>query len=82
MQIQNILLPASKTSRSSTAPCVDRKLRCPGPGGSDDDFPADGSLLLEKQAARYLDMECLAMIGMVLAQRLAGKDNPDMAMLA
>jgi hypothetical protein len=49
---------------------------------ADEDFPADCSLLLEKQAARYLDMECLAMIGMVLAQRLAGKDNPDMARLA
>ncbi|EMS81333.1 DUF3786 domain-containing protein [Desulfotignum phosphitoxidans] len=49
---------------------------------ADEDFPADCSLLFEKQAARYLDMECLAMIGMVLAQRLAGKDNPDMARLA
>jgi len=49
---------------------------------ADEDFPADCSLLFEKQAARYLDMECLAMIGMVLAQRLAGKDNPDIAMLA
>jgi hypothetical protein len=49
---------------------------------ADEDFPADCSLLFEKQAARYLDMECLAMIGMVLAERLAGKDNPDMAMLA
>ncbi len=49
---------------------------------ADEDFPADCSLLFEKQAARYLDMECLAMIGMVLAERLAGKDNPDIAMLA
>ncbi len=49
---------------------------------ADEDFPADCSLLFEKQAAKYLDMECLAMIGMVLAERLAGKDNPDMAMLA
>jgi hypothetical protein len=49
---------------------------------ADEDFPADCSLLFEKQAARYLDMECLAMIGMVLAERLAGKNNPDMAMLA
>jgi hypothetical protein len=48
----------------------------------DEDFPADCSLLFEKQAASYLDMECLAMIGMVLAQRLAGKDDPDMARLA
>lgn len=48
----------------------------------DEDFPADCSLLFEKQAAQYLDMECLAMIGMVLAERLAGKDNPDMARLA
>jgi hypothetical protein len=49
---------------------------------ADEDFPADCSLLFEKQAARHLDMECLAMIGMVLAERLAGKDNPGMAMLA
>jgi len=49
---------------------------------ADEDFPADCSLLFEKQAASYLDMECLAMIGMVLAQQLAGKDNPDMARLA
>jgi hypothetical protein len=49
---------------------------------ADEDFPADCSLLFEKQAASYLDMECLAMIGMVLAQRLAGKDDPDMARLA
>ena len=48
---------------------------------ADEDFPADCSLLFEKQAARYLDMECLAIVGMVLAQRLAGKDNPDMARL-
>jgi hypothetical protein len=48
----------------------------------DEDFPADCSLLFEKQAAQYLDMECLAMIGMVIAERLAGKDNPDMARLA
>lgn len=49
---------------------------------ADEDFPADCSLLFEKQAAQYLDMECLAMIGMVLAERLAGKDNPDIARLA
>jgi hypothetical protein len=49
---------------------------------ADEDFPADCSLLFEKQAAQYLDMECLAMIGMVIAERLAGKDNPDMARLA
>lgn len=49
---------------------------------ADEDFPADCSLLFEKQAAHFLDMECLAMIGMVLAERLAGKNNPDMAMLA
>jgi hypothetical protein len=49
---------------------------------ADEDFPADCSMLFERQAASYLDMECLAMIGMVLAQRLAGKENPDMARLA
>ncbi|MCA1785277.1 MAG: DUF3786 domain-containing protein [Desulfobacteraceae bacterium] len=49
---------------------------------ADEDFPADCSLLFEKQAPRYLDMDCLAMIAMVLAEQLAGNDNPDMAMLA
>jgi len=57
-------------------------LLSPDEPNADEDFPADCSLLFEKQAARYLDMECLAMIAMVLAERLAGKDNPDMAMLA
>jgi hypothetical protein len=49
---------------------------------ADEDFPADCSILFEKQAARYLDMECLAMIAMGLAEQLAGKDSPDMARLA
>ncbi len=39
----------------------------------DEEFPADCSLLFEKQAARYLDMECLAIIGMLLAEYLAMK---------
>lgn len=33
----------------------------------DDEFPADCSILFEKHADSYLDMECLAMLGMVLA---------------
>jgi len=33
----------------------------------DDEFPADCSILFEKHADAYLDMECLAMLGMVLA---------------
>lgn len=45
----------------------------------DEDFPADVRLLFENQAARHLDMECLAMIGMALAERLAGKDGRDEA---
>lgn len=49
---------------------------------ADEDFPSDCSLLFEKQAAQYLDMECLAMIGMVLAERLIGADNPEVARLA
>ncbi len=48
----------------------------------DEDFPADCKLLFEKQAAHYLDMECLAMIGMVLAEHLTEKDNPNVARLA
>lgn len=33
----------------------------------DDEFPAECSILFEKQADAYLDMECLAMLGMVMA---------------
>jgi hypothetical protein len=33
----------------------------------DDEFPADCSILFEKHSDAYLDMECLAMLGMVLA---------------
>lgn len=33
----------------------------------DEEFPADCSILFEKQSDAYLDMECLAMLGMVLA---------------
>jgi len=41
----------------------------------DDEFPADCSILFEKHADAYLDMECLAMLGMVLATWL--KNGPD-----
>jgi hypothetical protein len=40
----------------------------------DEDFPAQCSLLFEKRASAYLDMECLAMLGMVLAVWL--KEGP------
>ncbi len=36
----------------------------------DEDFPAQCSLLLEQRAEKYLDMECLAMIGWALSERL------------
>lgn len=36
----------------------------------DEEFPADCTILFEKRASHYLDMECVAMIGMGLAQRL------------
>lgn len=36
----------------------------------DEDFPAQCSLLFRKGAEKYLDMECLAMIGLVLPERL------------
>ncbi len=42
----------------------------------DDEFPADCSLLFERRAANYQDMECLAMIGMVLAEWLVNADRP------
>jgi hypothetical protein len=37
---------------------------------ADEDFPAQCTVLLRKNAAGYLDMECLAMIGGILAHRL------------
>jgi hypothetical protein len=36
----------------------------------DEDFPAQCSLLFERRAQDYLDMECLAMTAMILAERL------------
>jgi hypothetical protein len=43
----------------------------------DEEFPADCSLLFEKRAAHYLDMECLAIIGMVLAEWLGRAEEKD-----
>jgi len=43
----------------------------------DEEFPANCSLLFEKRARHYLDMECLAMIGMVLAEWLARSEEKD-----
>jgi len=40
---------------------------------ADEDFPAQCTLLFWQNAARYLDMECLAMIGGILAHRLQGR---------
>lgn len=42
----------------------------------DEEFPAQCTLLFEDRAAAYLDMECLAMLGMVLASWLKGKPTP------
>jgi hypothetical protein len=36
----------------------------------DDEFPAQGSLLFQKKAAEYLDMECLAILGWFLTDVL------------
>ena len=41
----------------------------------DEEFSADCSILFEKHAGAYLDMECLAMLGMMLAVWL--KNGPD-----
>ena len=38
----------------------------------DEEFPADCSLLFDKRATDHLDVECLAMLGMVLAAWLKG----------
>ena len=37
---------------------------------ADEDFPAHCSLLFERRAEKYLDMECLAITGLVLAEWL------------
>jgi Domain of unknown function (DUF3786) len=45
----------------------------------DEDFPAKCSILFERRAEKYLDMECLAMLGWILADRLrkaSGLDTP------
>ena len=36
----------------------------------DDEFPAQGSVLFEKRAEKFLDMECLAMVGMLFFEFL------------
>ncbi len=36
----------------------------------DDEFPAQCSVLFEKRAEKFLDMECLAMVGMLFFQHL------------
>ncbi len=42
---------------------------------ADEEFPAQATLLFQKNAASYLDMECLAMIGSALAHYLIGKQD-------
>jgi len=37
---------------------------------ADDEFPASCTLLFHRNAASYLDMECIAMVGMSVADRL------------
>lgn len=41
----------------------------------DEDFPAQATLLFQKNAASFMDMECLAMIGATLANRLQQNSN-------
>lgn len=38
----------------------------------DDEFPASALLLFQRRAQHYLDMECLAILGWLLSDRLAG----------
>ncbi len=42
----------------------------------DEDFPASATLLFERRAGHFLDMECLAMVGGVLARWLIGNADP------
>jgi len=37
---------------------------------ADDEFPAQYAVFFEKRAEKYLDMECLAMVGMLLFEYL------------
>ena len=46
---------------------------------ADEDFPAACSVLFERRAEHYLDMECLAMLGMMLADYLKKFLKPDKA---
>jgi hypothetical protein len=39
----------------------------------DEDFPAQCTLLFQRRAEKFLDMECLAICGWLLADTLAGK---------
>jgi hypothetical protein len=44
---------------------------------TDDEFPAQCAVLFERRAEKYLDMECLAMVGMLLFEYLKlAVDNP------
>ena len=36
----------------------------------DEEFPAQSTVLFERRAENYLDMECLAMVGMLLFEYL------------
>ena len=40
----------------------------------DDEFPAECRILFERRAEQYLDMECLAMLGMTMAALMKGRD--------
>ena len=45
---------------------------------TDDEFPAQCAVLFERRAEKYLDMECLAMVGMLLFEYLKRAANkPD-----
>lgn len=44
----------------------------------DEEFPAQASLLFERRAEKYLDMECLAMVGWLLAMWLMRKAGKEM----
>ena len=38
--------------------------------GEDEDFPVPGTLLFQRRAEKFLDMECLAIIGWLLTDPL------------
>lgn len=72
--------PASLDLTADFSGCFDPLPRIPVLlvfNDADEDFAARCTLLFEKRAAGFLDLECLAMVGGLLADRLTADDRAD-----